>query len=70
MLLRRGADALKEDGERCIPSFLARKNQELECRQIMSQHLTERTERICRDTVAVRYTLAKSCGKLYLPVFL
>lgn len=52
MLLRRGADALKEDGERCIPSFLARKNQELECRQIMSQHLTERTERICRDTVA------------------
>ena len=53
MLLRRGADALKEDSGGCVPAFLARKNHEMECRQIISQHLKERTAKICQDTISV-----------------
>lgn len=53
MLLRRGADALKEDPGGCVPAFLARKNRELECRQIISQHLKGRTAKICQDAISV-----------------
>ncbi len=53
MLLRRGADALKEDKSGCVPSFLARKQRAFECRQMISQHLKERTERLCQDTINV-----------------
>ena len=49
MLVRRGADAAREDKNKCEPSFLARRVRAFECRQIISQHLLERTERLARE---------------------
>ena len=49
MLVRRGADAAREDKNKCEPSFIARRVRAFECRQIISQHLLERTERLSRE---------------------
>ena len=53
MLLRRGADACQEDGNGCVPSFQAKKLQANECRQIISQHLYDRTENLRQDAISV-----------------
>ena len=49
MLVRRGTDAAREDKNKCEPSFIARRVRAFECRQIISQHLLERTERLSRE---------------------
>ena len=49
MLVRRGADAAREDKSSCQPVFLAEKVRAFECQQIIKQHLLERTERLATE---------------------
>ena len=58
MLVCRGADAAREDKNKCEPSFIARRVRAFECRQIISQHLLERTERLSREANNV-------CARMY-----
>ena len=57
MLLRRGADANREDKNSCVPAFMARKNRYLECRQIINQYLRERNERLAQEAANVSITM-------------
>ena len=54
MLVRRGADAARENKNKCDPCFLALKVQAFECQQIIKQYLAERTERLAREANNVR----------------
>ena len=53
MLLRRGADVQREDEEKCIPELLAKRNRAPECRQIITQHVRERTELLGKQAADV-----------------
>lgn len=57
MLLRRGADSNREDVNKCVPSFLARKLRYHECRQIITQFQMERIARLGREATDVSFIL-------------
>ncbi len=53
MLLRRGADSNREDTNKCVPVFLARRLRYQECAQIITQFQTERVARLAREAAEV-----------------
>ena len=65
MLVRRGADVECEDKNRCVPAFLAKRKRAPECRQIITQHIRERTELLGRQAADVSASgMRKFAGKI------